>query len=144
MNFLSEKELNPLLENMTQRFEPLFQEKHKELKHFLNQRIEPLFSDMTHRIELFFTTTQKNVTFNKSMFQRIEHFLYDSMNWTPFLMWHKELNPPFLHNSKTWAFLTWLKQLVLFLFGSSFSFLRWNWTIEAVAGQAWQCTTVYL
>ena len=145
LNFLSEKELNPFLENMTQRFEPLFQEKLKELKLFLNQRIEPLFSDMTQRIEpsflnmsqwieLFFSLRLKKmsplikVCFKElnifCMTQRLERFffLFDVT---------QRIEPSFLHNSKTWAFLTWLKLLVLFFdwiffFSSALELNHWR------------------
>ena len=104
---------------MTQRIE-LFLIWLKELNHF--------FSDMTQRI----------VAFIKSMFQRNETFFVwlKDLNTFFFSMWLKELNPfflnmtlrnepfflemtqriepSFLHNSKTKAFLTWLKDLSLF------------------------------
>ena len=104
------------------------------------------FVNVTQRIEPLVQCDSKNVTFNKSMFPRIDRFFLndsktwtlfsfrcDSKNWTLFFpMWLNELNPfldmtqrietSFLHDSKTWAFLTWLRQLVLFCLDLPFLF----------------------
>ena len=68
---------------------------------------------MTQRIELFFFSIwlKKNVTFNKSMFQRIEHFFIwlKDFNALFFSMWLKDFNALF--------FSMWLKD-----FNSSFLF----------------------
>ena len=86
----------------------------------------------------------KNWTFFEYHSKDWNFFKCDSKNWTSFFVWHKDLNafffsmwlkelnpflgmsqwiePSFLHDSKAWAFLTWLKQLVLFCLDLPFLF----------------------
>ena len=142
--------------NMTPRIEPFFEYASKNCHLFSVwlKELNPLFWTCLNELNpfvwlkelnFFFTMTQKKMSpLKKVCFKEFQHFLNQRLERFFLFDVTQRIEPSFLHNSKTWAFWTWLKQLVLFLFGSSFSLLRWSWTIEGVAGQAWQCTTVYL
>ena len=57
--------------------------------------------------------------------QRIERFfIFDvTQRLEPFSWYDARIEPSFLHDSKTWAFLTWLKELTFFEYDSK------NWTL---------------
>ena len=76
------------------------------------ERIEP-FLEITQRIELFFC------------------WKYDSKNWTFFLNLTQRIAPTFLfHDSNTWTFYTWLKELNLLIYVTQILELFWKFLIQ--------------